>query len=259
MALSPRMSFPRLRNERCFLASDFICPRFPHVTQMWLFLMDSSQHCFYMMFFSPKPKALCSWNAAISHIQMNYSISANNSLLSSCVNRSQNTPMLWFLCTGCRMLVCPAHISSDTYTSFDSLHYLSAWSSSSWQLVSVLSHIIHTHTHTYAVRIGMRASSVWLVLMTVTRSTNVLLCVCDGFWRLGAKCLSMLTGNRPKDQHYKTELCLKRVYGLPVLNIFEIFSPFNLIHLWFDYLVVLFMHLYDPPCSLDINCKNKST
>lgn len=90
--------------------------------------------------------------------------------------------------------------------------------------VSISTESYNTHTHTYAVRIGMRASSVWPVLMTVTRITNVLLCVCDGFWRLGAKCLSMLAGNRPKD---KTELCLKRVYGLPDLNIFERFSPFD--------------------------------
>ncbi len=102
-------------------------------------------------------------------------ISANNS---SSVNRSQTHPS----CTA----ECTRTIWSDTHTSFDSLHYLSAWSSLSRRLVSLLSESSNTHTHTHthtrrAVRSGMRASSVRPVLMTVTHSTNVLLCVCDWF------------------------------------------------------------------------------
>ncbi len=132
--------------------------------------MDSSQHCSYMMFISPKPKHYA-FGMLLYYILWQ-TISANNSLLSSSVNRSQTHPS------------CTRTIWPDTHTSFDSLHYLSAWSSWSRRLVSLLSESSNTHTHTHthrAVRSGMRASSVRPVLMTVTHSTNVLLCVCDWF------------------------------------------------------------------------------
>lgn len=70
-------------------------------------------------------------------------LSANNSLLSSSVNRSLNTPIMH-----CRMHT----IWSDTHTSFDSMHYLSAWSSLSRRLVSLRSQSCNARAHTYACR-----------------------------------------------------------------------------------------------------------
>lgn len=49
---------------------------------------------------------------------------------------------------------CTRTIWSDTHTSFDSLHYLSAWSSLSRRLVLSQSYNTHTHTHTVQWGVG---------------------------------------------------------------------------------------------------------
>lgn len=64
--------------------------------------------------------------------------------------------------------------------------------------VSISTESYNTHTHTHAVRFGMRASSVWPVLMTVTHSTNVLLRVCDGFGDSGPNVSARSQGTDPK-------------------------------------------------------------
>lgn len=63
--------------------------------------------------------------------------------------------------------------------------------------VSISTESYNTHTHTH-ISSGMRASSVWPVLMTVTHSTNVLLRVCDGFGDSGPNVSACLQGTDTK-------------------------------------------------------------